>query len=261
VKNTAISVVLFAALTSVGTASGMPILSSGVTGFTTNAAAAIVTVGVDEASITGSALRFTGNSGQAATNALGITVNTAKLLISFDLKFDAGQIDGNDFLGFWLGNSGGPNIGLKGNCGGAAGCSADLFVRTQGVEGSFATMVTLDTTYHLVALLEKASGSSYYDRYSLWVDPTSAELATFTGADAVFNASSGVTSFSSVGFRTANLDQGDVLLVENINIYTVPVPSSAALAAVALCSAYFAAYRRRRGVIVTSRFFGMAVAS
>lgn len=201
--------------------------------------------GSGSVAVAGQALSFTGNNDSAATRTLASAISSNQVVVQFDVQFSAGVIDNNDFLGLWLGNIFGPNAGVKGNCDGAANCNgADLFVRTSGTTGSFTTPMTVGTTYHLFALLEKAAGSAVYNRYSLWVDPTGAEMAGLTGADAVFNGSSGISAFSTIGFRTANLDGGDVIRVDNLTISTVPEPASAALAALALLGVL--ATRRRR---------------
>lgn len=210
-------------------------------GWTTSSAASIATTGA------GSGLVFSGasNNTNAATRELASTVNARKVMLSFDLQFKGGSIDNNDFLALWLGNSSGANFGIKGNCGtGSASCNdADLFVRSG--PDSFTMAMTLGTTYHLFAVLEKLNGAAVYNRYSLWVDPTQAEMSGLTGADAISNGSTGLSSFSTVGFRTANLDAGDVFVVDNLTVSEVPEPGTFALAGLALAG--LAASRRRRG--------------
>lgn len=194
----------------------------------------------------GQALRFSGaDNTSAASRTLGSTISANRVLVDFTLQFSSGAIDNNDFVALWFGNSTGPNIGVKGNCDGLTGCNgADLFVRTSGSSGSFSTAMTVGTTYHLFALLEKAGGASSYNRYSLWVNPTADEMTSLSGADAVFNGSSGLSSFSALGFRTANLDAGDAVLVDDLNITELPEPASFALAGAALLG--LAAARRRK---------------
>lgn len=239
---------LAAAISFAGAAHALPVLSSADgSGWTGSSSMSVVTVGAAEGAIAGQALRFAGNSDSAAVRSLGQTLNARQVVVQFDLQFDAGLVDNNDFLALWLGSTTGPNIGLKGNCDGAAGCNgADLFVRTTGASGSFTMPVTVGQTYHLFGLLEKANGSAVYNRYSLWVNPTGAEMAGLTGADAVFNGGSGLGGFSTIGFRSANLDSGDVVLVDNLSISTVPEPASAALAGLALLGVLATTRRRSR---------------
>jgi hypothetical protein len=216
-------------------------------GWNGSSSVAVVDTSAAGGAFGGQALRFSGaDNNSAASRVLANAVSGGQVVVDFNLQFSSGAIDTNDFLSLWLGNATGPSIGVKGNCDGAANCGgADLFVRTAGASGSFTTPMTVGTTYHLFALLEKVNGSAFYNRYSLWIDPTDAEMFSFTGADAVFNGSSGISSFSTIGFRTANLDAGDAILVDNLRIAELPEPGSVALAMVALLGA-FATTRRRR---------------
>ncbi|XHS79511.1 PEP-CTERM sorting domain-containing protein [Burkholderiaceae bacterium UC74_6] len=227
-----------------GSLAGQNTGSGWASGWTGSNNVKVVNALAADGAITGDALAFSGaDNASAATRVLGSTISASHVLIDFNLQFDAGQIDGNDFLALWFGDSTGPNIGVKGNCDGAAGCNgADLFVRTKGTSGSFSTAMTVGTTYHLYALLEKTGNSSVYNSFSLWVDPTADEMKNFSGADAVFTGASSISSFSTIGFRNANLDSNDVVLVDNLNISTVPEPSGIALAGIALL-----------GLVATSR--------
>lgn len=240
---------LVAAVSLTTAAHALPVLSStDGSGWALNSGAtAVVNAGVADGTITGQALRITGNNDNAATRSLGQAISASRVFVQFDLQFDTGAIDNNDFVGLWLGNPTGPSLGLKGNCDGAAGCGgADLFVRTNGTGGKFSTAMTVGDTYHLFGLLEKVNGSVNYNRYSLWVNPTGAEMSSLTGADAVFEANSGLSSFSTVGLRSVNLDAGDAVLVDNLNISTVPEPASAALAGLALLGVFATTRRRAR---------------
>jgi hypothetical protein len=194
----------------------------------------IVSANGGDSPMSGQVARFgTPNSNNAATRQLAQTVSGA-VFVDFLLQFDSGVISNNDFLGLWFGNQDGPNIGLKANCGGTTGCTADLFARTSGSNGSFSTNIAIGQTLRLVGLLEKTGTSTNYNRYSLWVDPTAGELASFTGADVVFSGNSNLASFSTIGFRSVNLASADGVFIDQLNIGTVPEPGSLALVGAAL---------------------------
>ena len=216
--------------------------ASGGSGFagawTGSAGATLVAVDGSDSPMTGSALQFTTpNADNAASRALGETLS-GNLLVSFQFQFNGGAIGNNDFLGLWFGNSTGPNIGLKSNCGTGGACTADLFARTTGVAGAFSRNISIGETVELLGYLEKTGGSSVYNRFSLWVDQGDVTAYGSLGAaDAVFTGASSVSSFATIGFRTANLDGGtsaDSLLVDNLRIAVVPAPGTLALAGAAL---------------------------
>ncbi len=145
----------------------------------------------------------------------------------------------------------GPNIGLKANCGTGGACTADLFAPTDGTVGAFSTAIAIGQSLRLVGLLEKTGNATNHNRYSLWVDPTASELASFAGADVVFNGNSNISSFSTIGFRSANLDQAgttiaaDGVHIDNLRIGVVPEPGSLALVGAALLGLGAAARRKR----------------
>jgi hypothetical protein len=212
-----------------------------------NGASVVTTVGGTDAPMTGNAARFgTPVNNNAASRQLGQTISKSGVFVDFLLQFDTGTITDNDFLGLWFGDMNGPNIGLKANCGNGT-CTADLFARTVGTNGSFSTNIVIGQTLRLVGLLEKTGNSTNYNRYSLWVDPTAGELANFSGADAVFNGNSNIASFSTIGFRSVNLGSDDGVLIDNLRVGVIPEPGSLALVGAALLGLGVAARRNKRG--------------
>lgn len=208
-------------------------------------AAKIVNTTSADGAMSGGALQVSGSNDNVATRQLGTTISR-NMFVDFLFQFDGGVINNNDFLGLWFGNSTGPNIGLKANCGTGGACTSDLFVRTNGSAGSFSTNIALGNTVRLVGLLEKTGTSTVYNKYSLWVDPTVAELDTLTGADAVFTGASTVSSFNKIGFRSVNLTAGtDRLLVDNLKVGVIPEPAAMGLLGAAFLGASVASRRKK----------------
>ncbi|MCV2355283.1 PEP-CTERM sorting domain-containing protein [Paucibacter sp. B2R-40] len=187
-------------------------------------------------------LLLSGTNENAATRKLNNSISSA-VRVEFDLSF-SGVLSSNDFAALWFGNSNGPNIGLKANCGG--NCSNDLFVRGSGSAGSFANNfdISNNTVYHLMGLLEKTGKSANYDSFKLWVNPSETERVQLTGADTFSNLTSNLSSFDKIGFRTANLTGNDRVSIDNLNISVVPEPASLALTGLGLALLAFTKRRR-----------------
>jgi len=224
--------------------------ANGGTGFsgawTGSDGVAVSSVAGEGLPMSGNALSFTQpNSDSAATRGLSTVLDRA-FYVSFDFQFDGGSINDNDFLGLWFGSSTGPNIGLKSNCGTGGACRADLFVRTEGVGGAFQQNIAIGTTYSVLGLFEKVGGSTVYNRASLWVGDSMADVGSLGAADVVYNGASSISSISSIGFRSVNLDSdpADRLLVDNLRIGVVPTPGTLALLGLGLVAAGLASRRR-----------------
>ncbi len=173
------------------------------------------------------------------------------ILVSLTFTF-SGSIDRNDFLALWFGydslgtsddknilgaHTSGPNIGIKGNADSISN-PLDLFVRNSGTSGSWllGSAIEPGTPYQLFAHLYKSEGSSTYDQFDAWLNPTVEEVESLNAAtaDATATSNSGISLLNMFGFRSANLDGGDSVLVSNLTIQAIPEPATAALASVAL---------------------------
>jgi hypothetical protein len=202
------------------------------------------------------ALRLVGNNDTAAYRSLtAFTGND--LYISFLVQVPSGtSVDTNDFLSLWLENgvpssssTNRPNIGLKGNRGDGSGTD-DVFVRTTGSSGSFVvgSNLSVDTTYHIVGHLYRSNPLGNYTNFDAWLDPSIGDLAV---PEASFVGNAGINQINRIGFRTANLEATDKILIDKLmlgtawnDVVTVSEPGMLALFGLGLFG--LAAMRRRK---------------
>jgi hypothetical protein len=175
-------------------------------------------------------LRLSGaNNANAATH--GLSPINGTFYFSFNFRF-SGVIDNNDFFALWFNSDSGPNIGLKGNQENGVG-PKDFFIRLSAAEAvTYDVNAQVGVDYLIVGKLEKVG--STYESMTLWVNPTS-ESSTFVTATSI---PPGPTSVTQLGMRIANLDSGDSVFIDNLQIgdsfaaVTVPAPPGAVLMAI-----------------------------
>lgn len=151
------------------------------------------------------------------------------------------KISNNDFAVLWLDtkttgdHTNVPNVGLKAD----VVSTGDYMVRNNASNnyiGAFtADQAAAGTTVTLYAHLYKSAGSTTYNTFDLWTNPTATTWTQLlaSSAEAHNTYVSGLTSISQVGFRTANLSGSDSILVSSANIYNsvtaVPEPETYAM--------------------------------
>lgn len=189
------------------------------------------------------ALQMSADSNNAAYRDLATTM-TGDVFVSFAFQY-SGALQANDFLALWFGNSNGPNIGMKANCGDNS-CANDAFTRTS-MNATVAMLADSNlfpnTSYVLFGHLYKANGSINYNRFDAWLNPSYTELTSFVTPDASASGDSGMSSVSTIGFRTANLN-GVTVQVDDLQVSAVPEPGSIALLGASLLA--MCGIRRRR---------------
>ena len=186
--------------------------------------------------IDNSALQINGNDTNVATRSLASSFSGNQIFVDFYLQVDSGNLTGNDFLAFWFTSSSGPNFGIKADEGSTF--TNDVFGRLSGGSGPYVPNSDIGSTngitHHIVALLSKDLSSTTFNRLNVWLNPVFSDLATPDLTTPIFDT--GLTSFNKIGFRSANLDSGDVILIDNLRLSTtwndvmnIPEPATLAL--------------------------------
>ncbi len=167
------------------------------------------------------ALQFSGNSNTAAVRDLARGISDPVVYAAMLMRFQGHQ-DANDFVALWFENSGygaAPNLGIKMNRGSGSIQDEDFFVRTTR-NAVYSTNIQEGQTCLVVVKIEK-TGSSGYDRASLWVNPTALGNPAGPAPDAQTNVDpSGLNTFDTIGFRSVNLDSGDLVTIDELRLGT-----------------------------------------
>jgi len=134
----------------------------------------------------------------------------SEVFVSYTVTYTGDGLGNNDFVGFWLGNNSGPNFGFKGNEDDSSvpvndRTGNDIFIRNQYTGESFIDGLEVESgdSLFVIAGFSKSGTSSVYNQFNLWVtDLTSGDVFSTTD-----DGPSGISSFSTIGIRAANLDR------------------------------------------------------
>lgn len=153
-----------------------------------------------------SAVQFIGPGlGSAVQRELAEVQDGDDIYISFLTRWETGVINGNDFVIWYFGTNGGPNIGYKSNEG-SGDVGLDFVARTGGSTNQYAPdELVVGDTYFVVGHLSKTDPgpTNPYDRYELWVNPS---ISDFGDPESVSEGASNITEFSTVGVRTHQIN-------------------------------------------------------
>ncbi|GAB2902752.1 hypothetical protein GCM10027046_34960 [Uliginosibacterium flavum] len=201
-----------------------------------------------------SALVVSSNSDNLAYRSLDAVFSGNEVFLSVNMALSpSSSFAANDFVSLWLDNAltgahtSVPNFGIKADLSG----TNDVFARSTGTSGSAVSGSNLvaGQSFTLLARVYKSTAAGNYDGIQLWFNPTASD--SLASADASFSGNSGISSFSAIGLRTANLDAGDSVSVSNLKVGTafadvspVPEPSTTAMLLAGLGMMGFIARRR-----------------
>ncbi len=172
-------------------------------------------------SISGNTLNLLGDNNNAATRTLGpiSSSNFNEVLIAFDLTYSwTGNKGANNFAAFWFSSadSSNPNFGLKDNDSG----NPSFFSRESGTSGTYVPGVNAvsSQTYRIEARIFDSNNGNTWDSIQVRVDGSPWVTAT--------SGTWSLQSFSTIGFRTANLGSNESITIDNLSLSAIPEPTA-----------------------------------
>jgi hypothetical protein len=175
---------------------------------------------------------------------------TGDVYLSFLLRLESFEDD--DFVQFQLSdgatgdNAATLSVGVRNSAGNP------FFARVGGNANTTnsAVLAADNTDYFLVARFSM-DGAASYNRVDLFLDPTSNVEGDQIPIATRINPATGLTQLDLFNVRTASLEAGDTVFVDNILIGTsfadvVPVPEPSSLVALCLGAGALVLYRRRQ---------------
>lgn len=167
------------------------------------------------------ALAITGNDDFAAFRDIDTRGRYRDVYVSMLVRFTGTQ-NVNDFLALWFEEAGfgeAPNIGIKMEDGSGATVE-DFFVRTHSSNHVTVEDIVNGDTYFIVGHLSKPNNGrrTVYDEFRLWVNPVS--LSVQPPENAVSRGNGNISEFERIGFRSANLDADDEVVIDRLRIGT-----------------------------------------
>lgn len=192
-------------------------------------------------------LTFSAANGNLKKDSLAVqsfAAQTGDLYVQLSITLNAGTvINPNDFAVMWLTDSTSakglanvPNIGMKAD----VNAGGDFMVRSNMSgnynNGSFnQEQAVVGNSYTLFGHLYKASSSTTYNRFDLWVTPGVASWSVLPNSvpETQNMLDSGLTKINQVGFRNATLHGNDSITISNAAVFSaipaVPEPETYAM--------------------------------
>ncbi len=170
------------------------------------------------------------------------TTQSGDIYVSYVFRYDEG-LDGNDFVTLWLDDVGNESSHLHTEGSAFLGVTGGngFFVRlSESNDGSARSQQETGfgplqgQAYTVVGRLFK-DGSTDYNKFTMWIDPTLDDVANNVGGVTVTRSGIGLSGISHVGIRTgASTESTGQYLVDSLQIGTqpldvVPEPSNLAL--------------------------------
>jgi hypothetical protein len=111
------------------------------------------------------------------------------------------------------------------------------------------TVLSFGTTYHMLARYDLVAGTGN-DTGALFINPTSVDGSTDTPYVAATTAGIDATSIAAVAMRQGSAANAPTLTVDNIEVFTEPVPEPSSLALLGVVGVAALVRRRRRNAAV-----------